>query len=182
MSSAIKILPHYTYDEYAQWEGRWELMEGIPWAISPAPLPEHQRICANIKGELRNAIKEAGCKNCRVYDFIDVKITEDTIVQPDALVACRPIEKKFLDFPPALVAEVLSPSTAMKDRNNKFYLYETQKIPYYLIVDADKNEVEIYRLDDTGHYVLDKHDPMQPYTFTLDEDCKAGLLTTNIWQ
>ena len=27
MLSAIKILPHYTYEEYWQWEGRWELIE-----------------------------------------------------------------------------------------------------------------------------------------------------------
>lgn len=30
MSSDIKILPHYTYEEYRLWEGRWELIEGIP--------------------------------------------------------------------------------------------------------------------------------------------------------
>lgn len=58
MSSDIKILPHYTYDEYCQWEGRWELIEGIPYAMSPAPSPRHQWISANIKYELTGAIKK----------------------------------------------------------------------------------------------------------------------------
>jgi Uma2 family endonuclease len=181
MSSAVKILPHYTYEDYCQWEGRWELLDGIPFAMSPAPTPAHQWVSSNVKGELRNAIKKAGCKHCKVYDFVDVKITEDTIVQPDALVVCKPIDKKFLDFPPALVVEVLSPATVLKDRNSKFYLYEAQKIPYYLIVDIDKKEVEIYRLNETGQYVLDAHDPLQPYTFTLDGDCTAQLSTAGIW-
>ena len=84
MPSAVKILPHYTYDEYCKWEGRWELIEGIPYAMSPAPAPRHQWVSSNIKGELRTAIKNSGCKNCKVYDFIDIKVAEDTILQPDA--------------------------------------------------------------------------------------------------
>jgi Uma2 family endonuclease len=65
-----------------------------------------------------------------VYDFIDIEITDNTVVQPDAVVVCGEIDKPYLDFTPALVVEVLSSSTAMKDRNNKFYLYQSFKIPY----------------------------------------------------
>jgi hypothetical protein len=30
---ALKMedLPHYTYDDYAQWEGRWEIISGVPY-------------------------------------------------------------------------------------------------------------------------------------------------------
>ncbi len=49
MSSGIKILPHYTYEDYCQWEGRWELIEGIPYAMSPAPVPGNQWVSSNIK-------------------------------------------------------------------------------------------------------------------------------------
>jgi Uma2 family endonuclease len=181
MSSAVKILPHYTYDEYCLWEGRWELIEGIPYAMSPSPSPLHQWICSNIKGELRNAVKKSGCKDCKVYDFIDIKISEDTILQPDALVVCKPITKAFLDFPPSLVVEILSPSTAMKDRNNKFHIYQVQKISYYLTIDPDKQEVEIYKLNSEGKYILEKTDPALPFTFAFDGDCSAELILSNIW-
>ena len=44
MSIAAKYRPHYTYDDYCQWEGQWELIEGMPYAMSPAPIPAHQRV------------------------------------------------------------------------------------------------------------------------------------------
>ncbi len=37
-----KILPYYTYEDYLRWEGQWEVIEGIPYAMSPMPRPEHQ--------------------------------------------------------------------------------------------------------------------------------------------
>ncbi len=182
MSSAVKILPHYTYEDYCQWEGRWELIEGIPYAMSPAPSSRHQWISANILAELRNSIKKTKCKNCKVYNFIDIKVAEDTILQPDAIIVCKGITKPFLDFPAALIVEILSPSTAMKDRNNKFYIYQSQKIPYYIIIDVDKNEIEIYHLKEDGKYQLEKNSPAVPYTFNLDKDCSADVMLNNIWE
>ena len=44
MEAKVLNLPHYTYDDYCQWEGRWELIGGIPFAMSPLPVPVHQRI------------------------------------------------------------------------------------------------------------------------------------------
>ncbi|MCW3090070.1 MAG: hypothetical protein JWP81_1139 [Ferruginibacter sp.] len=181
MNSAIKILPHYTYEDYCQWEGRWELIEGIPYAMCPAPVPRHQLVSNSIKFELTGAIKKSGCKNCNVYDFIDIKVSEDTIVQPDAVVVCKEIIQPFLDFPAALVVEILSPSTAMKDRNNKFYIYQSQKIPYYLIIDVDKNEVEIYHLKEDEKYLLENVSTADPYTFNLDKDCAIDVVLNNIW-
>ena len=182
MSSAVKILPHYTYDEYCKWEGRWELIEGIPFAMSPAPAPKHQFISSNIKYELKNAIKMAGCKNCKVYDFIDIKVAEDTILQPDALVVCREINKPFLDFPAALVVEILSPSSVVKDRNTKFYIYEDQKIPYYIIVDVDKKEIEVYHLKEDNKYEKENLTGDGEYSFHFDTDCTAAVLLNNIWE
>ncbi len=182
MNSGFTILPHYTYDDYCKWVGRWEVINGIPYAMSPAPLPKHQWVASNIKYELKDAIKKYGCKHCKVYDFIDVVVKDDTIVQPDALIVCKEITKPFLDFPAALVLEILSPSTAMKDRNNKFYIYQSQKIPYYLIVDADKNTVEIYCLNAEEKYELIPSIQNQPFTFTIDENYKIDVVLDNIWE
>ncbi len=41
MNEALKLLPHYTYDDYIHWEGQWEIIKGIPYAMSPAPIPAH---------------------------------------------------------------------------------------------------------------------------------------------
>src|SRR4051794_12296684 len=109
MSGAAKILPYYTYDEWVNWEGQWELIDGIPYAMSPMLVPDHQRIGSNLIIEFGNELKK--CRECNVYQPLDYKVSEDTIIQPDLLVVCGVIDKKFLDFPPVLVAEVLSPST-----------------------------------------------------------------------
>jgi Uma2 family endonuclease len=117
MSDAIKIFPYYTYSDYVKWEGRWEIIDGMPYAMSPAPAPKHQYVVSQIQYEFNLAIKQNKCKKCKVYDFIDIKINEDTVIQPDTLIVCNEITKPFLDFSPTLVVEVLSPSTALKDLN-----------------------------------------------------------------
>ena len=48
MSIADRYRPQFTYDDYVLWEGRWELIDGMPYAMSPAPAPFHQRINFNM--------------------------------------------------------------------------------------------------------------------------------------
>ena len=178
---AVKLLPYYTYEDYCNWEGRWELIEGIPFAMSPAPSPRHQWIVVNIVSELRTAVKKSKCKHCKVYDFIDVKIEEDIILQPDASIVCKPIHKKFLDFPPTIVVEILSDSTALKDRITKFSIYEKFGIQYYLIVDPEKESIEIYSLQNEK-YRLQEFSQDVSYLFTLSDDCKIEVTLKNIWE
>ncbi|MDQ6844417.1 MAG: Uma2 family endonuclease [Bacteroidota bacterium] len=179
--SAVKLLPYYTYEDYCNWEGRWELIDGIPFAMSPAPTPRHQWLVYNIAFEFKTALKKTKCKHCKMYDFLDVKIKEDTILQPDSLIICKPIYKKFLDFPAALVVEILSPATSLKDRYTKFSLYEKFVIKYYVIVDEEKNEIEIYHLENSK-YILQKNPRDTPFNFLLDEDCTIEVLMKNIWE
>lgn len=175
---AVRILPHYTYNDYLHWEGKWEVIEGIPYAMSPAPVPEHQRIASNLVIEFGVPLKN--CTKCKVYQPIDYILADDTIVQPDLLIVCKPIVKKFLDFPPTLVVEILSPATALKDRHTKFGLYESQKIPYYLIVDPATKEAEVYVFTE-GKYQLEEKGPDFSYEFEL-ETCKAVIDFREIWQ
>ncbi len=161
MSLAAKYRPYYTYTDYCQWEGRWELIEGMPYAMSPLPVPEHQRVALKFSILFEEALVD--CKECTVYPPLDWKVYDDTIVQPDVLVVCKKIEKKFLDFAPVLVIEVLSPATASKDRGEKKELYESQKVKYYLIVDAQFKKIEIYTWQEKG-YDLPSVNP-QPFQF-----------------
>ncbi len=179
MSSAYKILPYYTYEDYCRWEGQWELIDGIPYAMSPAPRPEHQVIANNLGAEFRSAIKAVGC-NCKVYQPIDYKVSEDTILNPDLSIICQPITKAFLDFAPSLVVEILSPATALKDRHTKFEIYQQQQIPYYLIVDIDTKKVEVYMLDSEKMYVKQDVNQQKSFTFSLP-DCQFNMVLDNIW-
>ena len=151
MSSRLRILPHYTYDDYIHWEGRWEVIEGIPFAMSPSPSAQHQFIANEIGFFLRNQLRGGECP-CRVYQPFDLKIKEDVIVQPDLLVVCKDINLAFLDFPPHIVVEILSPSTRVRDQNTKFDLYEEFGVAYYLMVDPENKEIFLYQLADSGRY------------------------------
>ncbi|CAN5628132.1 hypothetical protein BH10BAC3_BH10BAC3_29120 [soil metagenome] len=144
--------PNYTYDDWLIWEGRWELIDGIPIAMSPLPVPKHQRIASAINYEFVSAIKKSKCKKSAVYEPLDYKVADDTILQPDILIVCGNILKPFLDFPPSLVVEILSPSTALRDRHTKFGIYESAGVKYYLIVDAEKELIELNELQN-GKYV-----------------------------
>jgi Uma2 family endonuclease len=177
MGSPIKILPHYTYEDYALWEGKWEVIDGVPYAMSPAPVPRHQIVAGNLHAELRQQLKQ--CKKCQVSQPVDYIVQDDIILQPDILVLCQEATKKYIDFPPTLVAEILSPSTALKDRHTKFSIYESQGIRYYIIVDADKNEAEVYELIDKQYQLVAKGSQFD-FNFNLEE-CKAAINFSQIW-
>jgi Uma2 family endonuclease len=177
MSNAVKILPHYTYYEWEQWEGRWELIDGIPFAMSPLPGPKHQKIAAALSAEFTTMLKK--CAQCTAYPPIDYRVSDDTILQPDMLVVCGEITKKFLDFSPALVVEILSPATALKDRHSKYPIYESQGIPYYLIISPDTEEVEIYQLEDGAYSLINKGKNFS-HSFSLGE-CTAVIDFGEIW-
>jgi Uma2 family endonuclease len=179
MSSAVKILPHYTYEDWLHWDGQWELIYGIPYAISPMPVPEHQRIGGNLFTEFRQALRS--CRNsCKAYQPIDYKVSEETILQPDMLVVCDEITKKFLDFSPTLVAEILSPSTALKDRHTKFEIYQSQQVKYYLLINCEMQEVEVYQLQDKVLLLKNQGKDIQ-FDFTF-EDCNVLIEFGRIWE
>jgi Uma2 family endonuclease len=147
--------------------------------MSPMPRPEHQAMATNLAAEFRAALKVSGCA-CKVYQPLDYKIAEDTVLNPDLLIVCKPILKAFLDFAPELVVEILSPATALKDRYTNFDIYQEQRIRFYLIIYADKREVEIYRLSDTGVYERMVLEIMKPFHFDFPE-CRFDMLFENIW-
>lgn len=177
--SGEKILPNYTYNDYVHWEGKWEVIEGVPYAMSPAPVPKHQRIANNLSSEFRFQLKS--CNKCEAYQPIDYLVEDNTILQPDMLIVCDEIKKKYLDFPPLLVAEILSPATALKDRHTKFNIYESQSIRYYLIIDPDSEQIEVYELDKKKKkYTLEKQGHNFQHTFSLDT-CHAKINFIEIW-
>ena len=177
MAFTQKILPHYTYADYLFWEGKWELIDGFPIARSPSPLPKHQRIAASLRSAFTVVLKN--CKKCHAYEPVDYKIADDIILQPEILVVCEEITKKYLDFTPVLVVEILSPSTALRDRHTKFDIYEQQGVGYYLIVDPEKNVAEIYQLINNKYLLQDTKD--DSYNFIFDSDCNATVNFKEIW-
>ncbi|MEJ7827118.1 MAG: Uma2 family endonuclease [Segetibacter sp.] len=179
MRLAEKFLPHYTYDDWLNWEGRWELIEGHPIAMSPMPVPEHQRVAGELITELTLALRKSKCKSCKAYQPLDYKISDDTIFEPDILIVCGKINRNYLDFPPALIVEILSKSTEERDRGIKYDYYEREGVKYYLIVDAKKRSIEIYELVN-DHYQLQEY--KNAFEFTLEDNCIITPELQNVWE
>ena len=141
----------YTYQDYEKWEGRWELIKGVPHDMNATPTPLHQSIVGNIMSELRTFL---GKGECQVFVApLDVRLSReedyqncDTVIQPDVLVVCQKerIDDTGLNGAPDLVVEVLSPATAFKDRNQKFKLYRDFGASEYWIVDPVHKTIEIF--------------------------------------
>jgi len=162
---ATKLIPYYTFEDYLRWEGRWELIEGIPFAMSPMANPKHQKIASKLNILLGNLLDKSNC-NCQVYQPIDVKIKEDTVVNPDLLIVCHEIEGQFLDRPFPMAVEILSPSTKVKDQVSKYKLYEEFGVKYYVMLDPDDKSVKVFVLNTEGKYKEQKE-----WNFTIDEGC-----------
>ncbi len=162
-----EYLPHYTYEDYRYWEGEWELIEGIAYAMSPAPSVTHQEINLTIGSLVKQALK--GCKHCKALPEVDWKVDNDTVVQPDTLVVCNLKERgAYLSQTPEMIFEVLSPSTKKKDRNLKYHLYASEGVKYYIMVDPAGMFAEVYKLDGSI-YRLEGEFKTEDYTFEIEE-------------
>lgn len=147
----------YTYKDYCTWQDdeRWELIKGVPYMMSPAPLVTHQAVVISISSALYEFLEG---KPCNVFcSPIDVRFSsgenEDTVVQPDIVVVCdrNSITPKGIVGPPALVVEVLSPSTALYDMGVKLGLYEAHGVSEYWVVSPDERLALRHSLQD-GRY------------------------------
>lgn len=127
----------FTWREYQTWtdEERWEIIDGIAYAMSPAPSTQHQTVAGNLFVTFKQACAGKPCK-----PFIaptDVKLSDRDVVQPDILVVCDPtkITPSHIEGAPDVVVEILSPHTSAKDLREKKALYERAGVKEYLIVD-----------------------------------------------
>ena len=149
---ARRYTPHYTIADHAQWEGDWELWHGTAVAMSPSPTFRHQAVLFALARLLGNQLKEDQDCHCLVLGEHDWRIADDTVVRPDVMIVCGDFDGDFLNRPPSLAAEVLSPATEHKDRTAKAELYAEQGVGLYLLVDPDDGRVESLALRD-GRYV-----------------------------
>ena len=171
MVGAVDYLKHYTYDDYILWEGRWELYEGYPVAMSPAPVINHQAIANLIAYQLTDATQK--CERCLVLSEEDYRLADDTIFRPDVVLICDEPNDAYITKAPQIVVEVVSPSTAKNDEGYKFQRYEAEKVLYYVIVYPRDLYAKVYKLKD-GKY--DKQGDFSYESYDFEETlCKASI-------
>jgi len=181
MSSAPRYNPHYTVADYQQWDGDWELWNGVAVAMTPSPSFEHQRLATRLTYLIESALREnAGC-HCAVVHETDWHIADDMVVRPDVCVVCEPVTGLFITKPPALVAEVLSPSTHTKDTGAKAQLYARQGVRYYLLLDPIQSICEVLHLIGDQYGLLSEN-KSDIFTLTLHEGCALRIDTAELFE
>jgi len=148
------VNPHikFTYEDYCLLpeDRRYELIEG-EFFVVPSPSVIHQRISANLEELLRRYVKEKECGE--VLDApLDVLLSPQDVVQPDIMFISKErahiVTDANIQGAPDLVMEILSPSTAERDRTVKKKLYARYGVKELWLVNPGAQTVEIFSLEE----------------------------------
>lgn len=170
-----------TYEDYAKLPGdgpRYELIDGKLTLLAPAPLTIHQMVSQNLQWWMM--------QRCRLDYFIlqapiDLILTEKEVYQPDLVMIHRQrtdiLTKRGIERPPDLIVEILSPSTALRDKREKRATYARFGIKEYWIVDPVHRIVEQFLLDEKA----DQYRLYQVYGVTQADTAieKTAMEATN---
>ena len=169
------VFETYTYEDYKNWEGDWELIGGVAYAMAPFALPSHQRVSGKIYKQLDDSLE--GCSNCFALMESEVKFSEETVVRPDVMVKCGELDD--ISITPKIIFEVVSKGSKKRDELVKFNLYLQEGVLYYGLVYLDEKKVKIYKLID-GKYVKILETKDEIFT-TEDLDCNIKIDFSKIW-
>lgn len=129
---------------------RQEIIDG-EFVVTPTPRVAHQRFVMRLGRQLVDYVERHHLGE--VFSVpVDVPIDRHTVLEPDMTVFGRgltPADNWFeLKERPILAVEVLSPSTARRDRGVKRAKYQAAGVTEYWIVDLDARLAERWRPGD----------------------------------
>ncbi|PHS41706.1 MAG: hypothetical protein COB07_01275 [Sulfurovum sp.] len=168
----------YTANDHSHWKGDWELIYGDAYAMVPSPMVTHQLVSSNIVYALKNAV--SNCSDCMVLSEIDYEVSTDTVLRPDVVLICKPIDEK-LNKTPEIIFEVLSASTTRRDETVKFDIYQREGVAYYVLVNPLEKIAKVYRLADSGSYIKQGDFSDDFYHFDISI-CTFDLNFSTIWR
>ena len=139
-----------TYDDFAQIPNDGllhEIIDGEHY-VTPAPSKRHQRILLRLSVLIENHLQQHRVGEVFFAPF-DVLLSQFDILEPDLLFISQArsalLTEKNLQGAPDLVVEVLSPSTASRDKRLKRDVHERTGVDEYWVVDPDRDVVDVYR-------------------------------------
>ncbi len=126
---------------------QYELVDGVI-IVSPSATWGHQRIAREILLQLtqfleKNPIGEA------VGD-VDVRLRENLVLRPDVVFLSSEKAARvtsYIDEPPDLVVEIVSPGAVQRDLQDKKHDYETAGVGEYWVIDPEAGKMHFFALD-----------------------------------
>lgn len=124
---------------------RYELLDGAI-IVTPGPGRWHQAVVVELTVLLRTQRPDGVVIKTAPFD---VALAEDTVLQPDLLVARhQDLTDRELPAAPLLAVEVLSPSTRRIDQLLKRDRFAAAGVPSYWLIDPDEPSVTVLELHD----------------------------------
>ena len=132
---------------------RLEYSDGIVYAMA-GEKKKNNRIAGNIYSRLLARADEQGC---RVYiEGVQLRMPKGSkYFLPDVMLSCAPEgEDEYIEENPCVLVEVVSPTSVIRDYNEKKLEYFTlPSLQQYILVSSDKRQVEVYSRESSGwHY------------------------------
>jgi Uma2 family endonuclease len=151
----------HTYADYARWpeDTRFELIDGIAYAMGPAPARRHQEVAGEIFRQIADALEGTPCRpyiapfDVRLPRAGEADDAVDTVVQPDISVVRdkAKLDERGCRGAPDWIVEVLSPATASHDQIVKRALYERVGVREYWLVHPVDLVVIVYLLHEGAY-------------------------------
>jgi Uma2 family endonuclease len=154
----------FTVEEYLEMEDaavqKHEYYKGEIFAMSGGTLT-HNKICLKVTSKLDQKLSGTTCSPNNSDQRIYIE-KNGLFTYPDASVVCGEIETKDSDdynvLNPAVIIEVLSPSTRNYDRGDKFALYrDIPSLKEYILIDSEAIGIEAFRINANGHWELSEY-------------------------
>lgn len=141
----------WTYAEFARLpesgSTRYEVIDD-ELVVTPGPSRRHQTIVGELFYRLMGFVKAHALGELFTGPF-DILFAEGDYFEPDVLFVRSDhaglVSDRGVEGPPDLVVEVVSPSTAQRDRGIKLDRYRLYGVPEYWVVDPDERTVEVWR-------------------------------------
>lgn len=124
-----------------------ELING-EMIMSPPPSDVHQAVIGSlhffIRGLIEGGILRFAPTGIR---FDDENLPEPDIfwISPENAICKLGEDGRYWEGAPDLIIEILSPSTAVKDKREKFQLYQKYGVKEYWIVDPEARYIDVFQ-------------------------------------
>jgi Uma2 family endonuclease len=173
-----RLTPEQYLAEERAAEFRHEYYNGQMYAMSGGSY-QHGQIIGNLTTRLSNRLERRPCSV--VPNDLRLRVSPDGLyTYPDVIVICG--EPKFADdqhdtlLNPALIVEVLSPSTEAYDRGFKSAQYRTvESLEEYGLVSQSEPRVEVFRRQSGGHWLLSEAIGLEAVCHFESLDCAVPL-------
>lgn len=163
-----------------QSENRHEFVNGNVFAMAGSDW-KHAMITQSTSATLYMQLRGKGCRVSSPDLRLKVASKKVSYRYPDIMVICGDLEfaenRTDTVINPILIVEVLSPSTALEDRNAKLDEYRAiASVQEYMLVSVDEAKVEVFSRQKSDKWLYESVKGLNARIELLSIDCTLALM------